>query len=346
MGGHYPVSVQSMTNLPIEDIEGNIRQIEALRKSGAAFVRLAVRNMESVVSFEKIAASVSVPLIADIHFNYRIAIEAMRSGAAKVRINPGNIGDERRVREVVKAARDHGVPIRIGVNAGSIDRKKYASPTPEALVDSAMAEVAILEDMGFQDIAVSIKSSDVFHTIEANRIFSELRDYPLHTGLTEAGYGLSCVVQSTLVIGHLLMLGLGDTIRVSMTGDPVEEVLVAKKILESTGDMRPPVRMIACPTCGRTDQSLNLLDLAERLEREITVRFSPELLRTGRTLTIAVMGCEVNGPGEAHDADFGVAGAGRGNMLLFSRGEKRGTVKSENALGAMVIEIEKFLAGR
>ncbi len=343
MGGDFPVSIQSMTNLPIENIEGTVRQINALYKKGASFVRLAVKGIESVTYLKKIIASVEVPLIADIHFNYKIAVESIKAGVSKIRINPGNIGDAGKVREVVKAARDYSVPIRIGVNGGSIDRKKYPEGTPADLVESAIDQIRILEEMDFHEIAVSIKSSDPFLTIEANRLLSLARDYPIHVGLTEAGYGLSCMVQSSIVIGHLLMLGIGDTIRVSMTGDPVDEIAVACKILETTGDITPALRIVACPTCGRTDEDLDLRMLAEEIEKECNDRFSSRLAETGRTLTVAVMGCEVNGPGEASEADLGIAGAGKGHMILFARSGKIGRIKSCDALAALIKEVEKIL---
>ncbi len=239
------------------------------------------------------------------------------------------------------AARDHGVPIRIGVNGGSLDKKKYPHVTPENLAESAMDHVRILEDNNFQDIIVSIKSSDVFQTIEANRIFSGMRDYPLHIGLTEAGYGMNCIVQSSVVLGHLLLQGIGDTIRVSMTGDPVEEVIVGRRILEAVGERRALVKIISCPTCGRTDPGLDILALAREVELKASERFASRLAATGRSLTIAVMGCEVNGPGEASEADFGMAGARGGNLLLFARGEKIKKVHSTEAISMLLDEIEK-----
>ena len=303
--------------------------------------RLAVRSVEAVSYLKEVRRAVDVMLSADIHFNYRIAIEAIKAGVNKVRINPGNIGDASRVREVVAAARDHGVPIRIGVNGGSIDRKKYPHVTPESLAQSAMDHVKILEDNSFQDIIVSIKSSDVFQTIEANRMFSGMRDYPLHVGLTEAGYGMNCIVQSSVVLGHLLMQGMGDTIRVSMTGDPVEEVIVGRRILEAVGERKALIKIISCPTCGRTDPDLDILALAQEVELRSRESFESRLAETGRSLTIAVMGCEVNGPGEASEADFGMAGARGGNLLLFARGEKLKKVHSSAAVSGLLDEIEK-----
>ncbi len=343
IGGGAPVSIQSMTSLPIEDVRGTIGQILRLQEAGADLVRLAVRNEESIKFLKEIRGEVAMPLSADVHFNHRIALMAIEAGIDKIRINPGNIGGEDRVREVVRAAGERGVPIRVGVNGGSLDEKKYSGVTPENLAASAMDHVRILEENGFRDIVVSIKSSDIMQTIEANRIFSSRSDIPLHIGLTEAGYGLSCVVQSTMAIGHLLLEGIGDTVRVSMTGDPVEEVVVAKKILESAGVRIPAVRIISCPTCGRTDPELDVLELAMRVEREAAERFGARLKEKGRTVTIAVMGCEVNGPGEACHADIGVAGGRGGAMLLFSHGNKLRKIRADEAVESMSVEIEKIL---
>ncbi|MCU0821301.1 MAG: flavodoxin-dependent (E)-4-hydroxy-3-methylbut-2-enyl-diphosphate synthase [Spirochaetes bacterium] len=345
IGGGAPISIQSMTNIPIEDVDSTVDQIRKLNNTGAELVRIAVRNEESIEYLKKIRKMILTPLSADVHFNYRIAIGAIEAGINKIRINPGNIGDDKKVREVVKAARDHSVPIRIGVNGGSVDRKKYKEVNPESLVESAMEHVKILEDNGFSDIVVSIKSSDIFDTIEANRIFAGRRDYPIHIGLTEAGYGLSCVVQSSMAIGHLLLLGIGDTIRVSMTGDPVEEVVVAKKILESAGERNPLIRIISCPTCGRTEPSINILDIAKSAEETLLRKFGPVLEESGRTITVAVMGCEVNGPGEAAHADIGVAGGRDGTMLLFAQGRKMMKVAIKDVADSLSAQVEKILEG-
>lgn len=343
IGGNAPVSIQSMTNLPIEDIESTIRQIRALEAEGADLVRLALRNEESVEYLKKIRKAVDMPLSADVHFNYKIAIKAIEAGIDKVRINPGNIGDARRVREVLKAAKDYSVPIRVGVNGGSVDLTKYPAVTPGTLMESALEHIMILEDNDFTDIVVSIKSSDVFQTIEANEMFASVRDYPLHIGLTEAGYGLNCAVQSSVVIGHLLLKGIGDTIRVSMTGDPVQEIVVAKKILESVGERKPALRIISCPTCGRTDPSLDILQIAGQVEKELNDKFSDVMRSKGVNLIVAVMGCEVNGPGEAAHADFGLAGGRKGSMLLFSKGEKIRKINAADAVSCLAQEIEKAL---
>ncbi len=343
IGSSYPVSIQSMTNVPIEDVPGTVNQIRELAENGADFVRLAVRNESSVEYLKKIIEAVEIPLIADIHFNYRIAVKSIEAGIKKIRLNPGNIPNPAHVKEVIKAAKECSVPIRIGVNGGSIDRKKYSHVNPESLVDSALEHIRILEDNGFHDIVVSIKTSDIYQTMESNILFAEQRDYPVHIGLTEAGYGIHCAVQSSLVMGHLLILGIGDTIRVSMTGNPVHELEVARNILETTGDRKASVRMISCPTCGRTDTEIDILELSRRVEKECRERFGEKLAAEKRTLTVAVMGCEVNGPGEAAEADAGIAGGRDGNMLLFAGGEKIKTVKSEKAVEELLREVEKLV---
>lgn len=345
IGGGSPVSLQSMTNIPVEDVDGNISQIEKLKNSGAEIVRLAIRNENGIKPLAKIIKASHIPLVADIHFDYRLAIAAIDAGISKIRINPGNIGDEWKVKEVVRAASANNVPIRIGVNGGSINRKKYSHVTPESLVDSAMENIRILEDNNFENIVVSIKCSDIFTTIEANRIMSETRDYPLHIGLTEAGYGLSCIVQSSVVTGHLLMQGIGDTIRVSMTGDPVNEVITGRKILESLNLKFSPIRIISCPTCGRTAQDIDLLSIAQETEKELMLKFAGILNTRKEAITVAVMGCEVNGPGEAAEADFGLAGGQNGRMLLFAKGEKIKTVPVKDAVKELVAVISEKIPG-
>lgn len=343
IGGNSPVSVQSMTNIPIEDSERTIAQIKSLESIGADMVRLAIRNEKGIEPLKKIIKSVNIPLVADIHFDYRLAVAAIDAGISKVRINPGNIGDEWKVKEVIKAARERNIPIRIGVNGGSINRKKYSHPTPEALVDSALENIRILEDNDYTNIAVSIKSSDIFATIEANIIMAEIRDYPIHVGLTEAGYGLNCTVQSSIVIGHLLLKGIGDTIRVSMTGDPRDEILVGRKILESIGLRFSPIKIISCPTCGRTAADIDLLKIAEKADSELHANFEKKLRNENRSLTVAVMGCEVNGPGEAGEADFGLAGGQNGKMLLFAKGEKIKTVNIADAVDELIKAVKESI---
>jgi (E)-4-hydroxy-3-methylbut-2-enyl-diphosphate synthase len=343
IGGDSPVSIQTMTNVPLEDVQGTINQVRSLVSGGAQLVRLAVMNESSLEQLKKVRKALDVPLSADVHFNYRIALGAIECGIDKVRINPGNIGSPARVREVVKAASERLVPIRVGVNGGSLDRNKYPEVTPAALAESALEHVKILEDNGFNDIVVSIKSSDIIQTVEANKLFSGMRDYPLHIGLTEAGYGISCVVQSSVLIGHLLMLGLGDTVRVSMTGDPADELNIAKKILASLGERREAVRIIACPTCGRTDPSIDLSEIAQEIEERITSEFSGALDELKREVVIAVMGCEVNGPGEASHAHVGIAGARSGNFLLFARGERRGKIARHEVMDTVRREVSSLI---
>jgi len=343
IGGDSEIILQSMTNIPIENINENLLQIENLEKHGVKLVRLAVRNENGIKPLSEIIKLSQLPLVADIHFDYKLAIAAIDAGISKIRINPGNIGDEKKVREVVKAASEHNVPIRIGVNGGSINKKKYPHVTPESLVDSAMENILILEDNNFDNIVVSIKCSDIFTTIEANKLMSNLRDYPIHIGLTEAGYGLSCITQSAIVIGHLLMNGIGDTIRVSMTGDPVNEAIVGSKILESLELKFSPIRIISCPTCGRTATDIDILALSQDVERELILKFSEILIKKNERITIAIMGCEVNGPGEASEADFGLAGGQNGKMLLFAKGERIKTILINDAVKELITAISEKL---
>lgn len=321
IGGDAPIVVQSMTNIPVSDVSQSINQINKMQTKGAGLVRVAVRTRDEVKFLKEILKDVSVPICADIHFDYKIALGAIDAGIHKIRINPGNIGDEKRTQEVVSAAQSAGIPIRIGVNGGSIDKKKYKEATPEALLDSAMSHIKILEDLNFENIIVSIKSSSLIDTINANRLLSQKRDYPIHVGLTEAGYGTACVVQSSIAIGSLLLDGIGDTIRVSMTGDPVQEIDIAYEILKSVNAIDWGVKIISCPTCGRTDQEIDLLEIAEHIDENINEKFLLKLKSLHKTITIAVMGCEVNGPGEALHADIGIAGARNQKFLLFSRGK-------------------------
>jgi (E)-4-hydroxy-3-methylbut-2-enyl-diphosphate synthase len=343
IGGDAPVSIQSMATVPVERTEDAVAQIRRLAERGAELVRVALRNVEAAECLRTVVPAVTVPLCADVHFDYRIAVAAIDAGARKVRINPGNIGDPKGVREVIRAAKERGVPIRIGVNSGSVDRRKFPAVTPESLVASAMEHVRILEENDFSDIVVSIKSSEIAQTIRANELFAGERDYPMHIGLTEAGYGVACVVQSSVAIGHLLLEGIGDTIRVSMTGDPADEIPVARAILEAAGERTAWVRIVACPTCGRTDPSLDILALAKDVDEAVTARFEQVMKEKGRSLHVAVMGCEVNGPGEAKDADAGLAGIRDGRMILFAKGEKVRVVDHHDAVRALVEEIERIL---
>ena len=333
IGGGAPVSIQSMLNIPNTDVEGCLAQIEALRAAGCEIVRLSVPDMAAAEAFGKIAARAPLPLVADIHFDYRLAIAAAERGAAKIRINPGNIGGEDRVRAVVDCCRAHHIPIRIGVNGGSLEKsllEKYGHPTPEALVESAFSHIRLLEKFGFTDICVSMKSSSVPLMMQAYRLFSAQSDYPLHLGVTETGTEYMGTVKSAMGIGGLLCLGIGDTIRVSLTADPVREVEAAKAILRAAG-LRRGVNLISCPTCGRT--KIDLIGLAGRVEEA--------LQGIDKDITVAVMGCVVNGPGEAREADIGVAG-GDGCGVIFLKGERRETLPYDQLLPALLQYIEKL----
>ena len=333
IGGGAPVSIQSMLNIPNTDVEGCLAQIEALRAAGCEIVRLSVPDMAAAEAFGKIAARAPLPLVADIHFDYRLAIAAAERGAAKIRINPGNIGGEDRVRAVVDCCKAHHIPIRIGVNGGSLEKsllEKYGHPTPEALVESAFSHIRLLEKFGFTDICVSMKSSSVPLMMQAYRLFSAQSDYPLHLGVTETGTEYMGTVKSAMGIGGLLCLGIGDTIRVSLTADPVREVEAAKAILRAAG-LRRGVNLISCPTCGRT--KIDLIGLAGRVEEA--------LQGIDKDITVAVMGCVVNGPGEAREADIGVAG-GDGCGVIFLKGERRETLPYDRLLPALLQYIDKL----
>ena len=333
IGGGAPVSIQSMLNIPNVRVEDCLDQIAALRTAGCEIVRLSVPDMAAAEAFGQIAARSSLPLVADIHFDYRLAIAAAERGAAKIRINPGNIGGEDRVRAVVDCCKAHHIPIRIGVNGGSLEKRlleKYGHPTPEALVESAFSHIRLLEKFGFDDICVSMKSSSVPLMMQAYRLFSEQSDYPLHLGVTETGTEYMGTIKSAMGIGGLLCLGIGDTIRVSLTADPVREVEAAKAILRAAG-LRGGVNLISCPTCGRT--KIDLIGLAGRVE---------EALRgIDKDITVAVMGCVVNGPGEAREADIGVAG-GDGCGVIFLKGERKETLPYDELLPALLRYIEQL----
>ena len=313
IGGGAPVSIQSMTNTPTHDVEATLAQIQALTAAGCEIVRLAVPDMAAARAIGAIKAGSSVPLVADIHFDYRLALEAVRQGIDKVRINPGNIGAPERVKAVAEACMDRSIPIRIGVNGGSLEKRlleQYGGPTPEALVESGLRQAQMLEQFGFHDICISLKSSSVSTTMKAYCLMSERCDYPLHLGVTEAGTPELGVIKSAAGIGGLLALGIGDTFRVTLTADPVEEIFAAKKILKAVGLRREGPELIACPTCGRT--KIDLIPMARRVE---------DLLRqVDKPITVAVMGCVVNGPGEARHADVGIAG-GQGEGVLFQKGQ-------------------------
>lgn len=334
IGGGKPVAVQSMTKTDTADVKSTVRQIKSLESSGCEIIRLAVPDANAAVALGKIKKLVTIPMIADIHFDWRLALEAIKQGVDGLRINPGNIGAEWKIREVVTAARDRGIPIRIGVNAGSLEKellKKYGHPTPEALVESAARHIRILEEFGFTNIKVSLKASDVHNTVESYRLFSRRYAYPLHIGISEAGPPSVGIIKSSVGLGILLSEGIGDTIRVSLTADPREEVRVAYAILGSLGLRQRGVNIISCPTCGRC--KIDLRSLVTKVEKRVKQLDKP--------LTIAVMGCVVNGPGEAREADFGMAG-GKGRGILFKKGAIIKRVKEEELLDALFEEIEKW----
>ena len=334
IGGGAPVSVQSMTNTKTTDTAATVAQIEALVEAGCDIVRLAVPDMDAAKNLGNIIKAVDVPLVADIHFNYKLAIEAINQGIAALRLNPGNIGGEAHVKSVVAEAKAHGIPIRIGVNGGSLSRKllqKYGGVTAEALVESALEHVRILEAEDFFDIKISLKAHDVPLTLAAYRLMSEKVDYPLHLGITEAGTVNTGVIKSAVGIGALLAEGIGDTIRVSLTGDPVVEVRVANEILKSLGLKEYGATLIACPTCGRT--RIDLPKIAAEVEKKLAAVKS--------NITVAVMGCVVNGPGEAREADVGIAGAD-GEGILFRKGEIIRKVPEAELVSELFKEIDKL----
>lgn len=333
IGGDAPVSVQSMANTPTADVEATVAQIRRLETAGCDIARVAVPDEEAARAIKDIKSAISIPLVADIHFQYKLALAALEAGADKLRINPGNIGSEDKVEIVAKAAKERGVPIRIGVNAGSIDRAKYGIPSAEALVESGLDEVRVLERLGFEDIVISLKAFDVPMMIRAYELASERCDYPLHLGVTEAGLAWEGTIRSSVGIGALLAEGIGDTLRVSLTADPVEEVKVGKEILNSLGLWRKPYTLISCPTCGRT--AIDIAAIADDVRRRL------EANPPSRPIAVAVMGCVVNGPGEASLADVGIAG-GRGAGAVFARGEMLRTVSEDALVDELFKEIASF----
>ena len=335
IGDGAPISVQSMTNTKTTDTEATVAQINALQAAGCDIVRLAVPDMEAAQNLGNIIAKVKVPLVADIHFDYRLALEAINQGISALRLNPGNIGSEERVRAVVKEAKAHQIPIRIGVNAGSLDKtllEKYGGVTAEALVESALQHVRILEQQGFYDMKISLKAHDVPLTLEAYQLMSEKVDYPLHLGITEAGTARTGMIKSAVGIGALLAQGIGDTFRISLTGDPVVEVKVANEILKSLGMREYGPTLISCPTCGRT--CIDLAGIAEQVEERLSDIKKP--------ISVAVMGCVVNGPGEARGADVGIAG-GNGVGLVFRKGEIIRKVDEKDLVDELFKEIDAIL---
>lgn len=327
------IYIQSMLNIPASDVENSVNQAVQLEKAGCEIIRAAIPDMDAIKLIPAIKDAVNIPLVADIHFDYKLALESVNAGIDKIRINPGNIGDFEKVKLVAKACKDKQIPIRIGVNSGSLEKDilaEFGSPTAEALVKSALRHAEMLERCDFEDIVISIKSSDVKTMIEGYRILAERTNYPLHLGVTEAGTKRMGIVKSSIGIGSLLADGIGETIRVSLTADPIEEIYAAKDILSALGRSNG-VKLVACPTCGRT--KINLIKLAEKVEDAVK--------NIDKDITVAVMGCVVNGPGEAREADIGIAG-GDGCAVLFRKGEVVKKVSEEDILGELLSEIEKL----
>jgi len=334
VGGDSPITVQSMTNTDTRNISDTVSQIIKLEEAGCDIIRCAVPDMEASEALEKIIKQVHIPVVADIHFDYRLALSAIKSGVSALRINPGNIGTKERIKAVAEAAKEKNIPIRIGVNSGSVEKdilSRYSNVCPEALVESALKHVNILEDLNFFDIAISIKSSNVLQMIDSYRLISKKVEYPLHVGVTESGTIWRGTIKSSVGIGTLLCEGIGDTIRVSLTGDPVEEVKVGREILKSIGLLDSGVEFISCPTCGRTQ--IDLIKIAKEVEEKVS--------KLDKKIKIAVMGCAVNGPGEAREADIGIAG-GNGEGLIFKKGEIIKKVKEENLVEELLKEINNL----
>lgn len=341
IGGGAPVAVQSMTNTMTDDVEATVRQIQELEQAGCEIIRVAVPDMAAALAIARIREQIAIPLIADIHFDARLAVAAMEQGAHGIRINPGNLGGPEKLARVVAAAKQHRVPIRVGVNSGSIEKDllaRHGYPTPErpdALIESALGNVRLLEEQGFFDIKISIKSSDTLTTIAGYRLLADKTDYPLHLGVTEAGGLIAGTVKSSVALGILLSEGIGDTFRISLTRDPVEEIRVGFELLRSLRIRERGPELISCPTCGRT--RIDLFSLAEKVERRLQTMQSP--------LKVAVMGCVVNGPGEAREADIGIAG-GHGVGIIFKKGEIYRKVAEADLLPVFLEELEKLEAER
>ncbi|OLA48228.1 MAG: 4-hydroxy-3-methylbut-2-en-1-yl diphosphate synthase [Firmicutes bacterium CAG:176_59_8] len=334
IGGGAPVSIQSMCNTPTENVDATVAQILRLEQAGCDIVRVAVPTREAAMAIPAIKSRIHIPLVADIHFDYKLALLCIDGGVDKIRINPGNIGSPDRVRAVVDGCRERGIPIRVGVNGGSLEKdilRKYGGVTAEALAESALGHVRLLEDCGFRDVCISVKCSHVPVNMAAYRLLHERTDYPLHLGVTEAGTPEMGVLKSAIGIGGLLCMGVGDTLRVSLTADPVEEVIAAKRILQAAGIRRSGPDLISCPTCGRT--KYDMIPIAREVERRLRGCDKP--------ITVAVMGCVVNGPGEASGADVGIAG-GIGEGLLFAKGKILRKVPQEQLVDALFEEIDKL----
>lgn len=334
IGGGAKITIQSMLNVPASDIENGVKQAVELEKAGCEIIRAAIPNKEAVALIPALKEAVSIPVVADIHFDYRLALEAVEAGIDKIRINPGNIGSDDRVKAVADACRRKNIPIRIGVNSGSLEKDilaKYGHPTPQALCDSALYHASLLNKFDFDDIVLSMKSSDVATMVKAYELAAEQCDYPLHLGVTEAGTERMGLIKSAAGIGSLLLKGIGDTIRVSLTADPVKEIYAAKDILKALDIDRSGIQFVSCPTCGRT--KIDLIGLADEAERR--------LRDCKKNIKVAIMGCVVNGPGEAREADIGIAG-GDGNGLVFRKGEILRKVPEDKLIDALIEEIEKL----
>lgn len=334
VGGDAPITIQSMTNVRTSNVNEVLAQMNELHKAGCEIIRCAVLDMNDAEALKEITEKSPMPVVADIHFDYKLALKAIENGVSALRINPGNIGGIDRITKVAEACKAKNIPIRIGVNSGSVEKdilKKYGKPTAEGLVESALRNVKILEDLDFFDIVISIKSSNVQMMIEAYRLIADKCDYPLHLGVTESGTVFKGTIKSSVGIGTLLAEGIGDTIRVSLTSDPVEEIKVASEILKSLGLKKSGVEFVSCPTCGRTQ--INLIKIAEEVEKKLE--------NCKKQIKVAVMGCVVNGPGEAREADIGLAG-GRGEGIIFRKGEIVRKVKEDQLIDALMEEIEKL----
>lgn len=335
IGGNNPIAIQSMTNTKTEDVSATVNQILRLEEAGCEIIRCAVPTMDAAEAIGEIKKRVHIPVVADIHFDYRLAIAAMENGVDKIRINPGNIGSPERIKAVVDAAKERNIPIRVGVNSGSLEKKlveKYGGVTAEGIVESALDKVKIIEDMGYDNLVISIKSSNVMMCVKAHELISEKTDYPLHVGITESGTVMTGSIKSAVGLGLILGQGIGDTIRVSLTGDPVEEIKAAKTILKTLGIRQSGIEIVSCPTCGRT--SIDLIGLAQKVEK-LAADYD------NLNLKLAVMGCVVNGPGEAREADLGVAG-GKGEGILIKKGEVVKKMPEAELLSALKYELDHW----
>ncbi len=335
IGGSHPIAIQSMTNTKTEDVESTVAQILALEAAGCEIIRCAAPTMEAAKAFAEIKNQIHIPLVADIHFDYRLAIAAMENGADKVRINPGNIGSTEKIKAVVDVARERNIPLRVGVNSGSLEKhliEKYGGVTAEGLVESALHQASLIEDMGYDNLVISIKSSDVLMCVKAHELIADKTVHPLHVGITESGTVTSGNIKSSIGLSLILGQGIGDTIRVSLTADPVEEIASAKQILKTLGLRKGGIEVVSCPTCGRT--RIDLIGLAKQVE-ELVKNYPLDI-------KVAVMGCVVNGPGEAREADLGVAG-GIGEGLIIKKGEVLRKVKEEELLSELKSELDKML---